>query len=240
MALRWDRRYVNGFPQRNRPVPMRTIQIVLSLLLVASVGATLGGRGAEAQGVRVEAGGGWAISASTVIMSAGESGVRRPLDVDSGPYVYGAAGLVWTLSDNLALEGRIRAQQFQLRGDAEDFSGVEQCEGGCPDGHLRVVSIEGQLALTSVGPVNPYFLVGIGVARTTLDGTKAQPTLGEPVQFSEVDVTDAGGDVGFGASTQLVEGLLLTAEIRATGSLPGAKENAVTAFPFSVGLSYEF
>jgi opacity protein-like surface antigen len=209
---------------------MRTTQIVLGLLLVASMGATLGGRDAEAQRVRVEVGGGWAIPASTVIISEKASGVLRALDVNSAPHAYGAAGLVWTLSDNLALEGRVRAQQLQLRGSAGDISGVERCEGSCPDGHLRVLSVEGQLALTSVGPVNPYFLVGIGVARTTLDGT---------VQFREVDVTDAGGDVGFGATTQLVEGLLLTAEIRATGSLPGAKENAVTVFPFSVGLSYE-
>ncbi|PSQ85061.1 MAG: hypothetical protein BRD30_11095 [Bacteroidetes bacterium QH_2_63_10] len=220
---------------------MRTPQIVLSLLLVVSLGATLGGRGAEAQEVRIEVGGGWAIPTSTIVMSGVVDGVREraAMDVSSGPHAYGAVGLVWTLSDNLALEGRIRAQQSQLRGNAGDFSGVERCEGSCPDGHLQVLSAEGQLTLTSVGPVNPYVLVGIGVARTTLDGTEAQTTDGVVVPFSDVDVTDAGGDVGFGASTQLVEGLLLTAEIRATGSLPGAKENAVTTFPFSLGLSYE-
>jgi hypothetical protein len=37
-----------------------------------------------------------------------------------------------------------------------------------------------------------------------------------------------------------VGGLSATAEARVTGSLPGAKENAVTTFPFTLGLSYEF
>ncbi len=101
------------------------------------------------------------------------------------------------------------------------------------------MSVEGQLTLTSVGRVNPYFLVGLGAARTTLDGTEAETPFGG-AQFSDVDVTDAGGDVGFGATTRIIGDLLLTAEIRATGSLPGAKENAVTTLPFTLGLSYEF
>ena len=53
-------------------------------------------------------------------------------------------------------------------------------------------------------------------------------------------MTDAGGDVGFGATTRITGGLRLTAETRVTGSLPGAKENAITTFPFTLGLSYEF
>ena len=220
---------------------MRTGRTVAVLLSIAILLVSFGERGAEAQAFQAEVGGGWAVPSSDVIMSrVMDGGGPRELDVDSRPHVYGAVGLVWTLSDNFALEGRIRAQQMQLRGDAEDFSGVEQCEGSCPDGYLRVASVEGQITLTSVGRVNPYFLVGIGVARTTLDGTAAQTTRGENVRFSDVDVTDAGGDVGFGAQTRLVGGLQLTAEMRATGSLPGAKENAVTAFPFSLGVGYTF
>lgn len=216
--------------------------LVSAVLLLAFGLLAFGGHSVEAQDVRVEVGGGWAIPTSDIDVTGtleGEMEIATSVDVDSGPHAYGAVGLVWTISDNFALEGRIRAQQLQLRGDAEDFSGVEQCEGGCPDGRLRTVSVEGQITLTSVGRVNPYFLVGLGAARTTLDGTEAETPFGS-AQFADVDVTDAGGDVGFGATTRIVEALLLTAEIRATGSLPGSKENAITTFPFSLGLSYEF
>lgn len=221
---------------------MRIGHIVASLLSAAVLLLAFGGHSVEAQDVRVEVGGGWALPTSDIDVTGtldGGQEIATSIDVDSGPHAYGAVGLVWTLSDNFALEGRVRAQQLQLRGDAGDFSGIERCEGACPDGHLRVVSVEGQLTLTSVGRVNPYFLVGLGAARTTLDGTEAETPFGG-AQFSDVDVTDAGGDVGFGATTRIIGDLLLTAEIRATGSLPGAKENAVTTLPFTLGLSYEF
>jgi len=162
------------------------------------------------------------------------------VDPGSGPHVYVAFGPVWTLSDNFTLEGRLRAQQSRMRVGAEDISGVERCKGGCPDGRMRAVSVEGQLTLISVGRIHPYFLVGLGIVQTTLDGVDVVGRSGTEARFSEVDVTDAGGEVGFGATMQLVGGLHLTAETRVTGSLPGAKENAVTAFPFTVGLRYAF
>jgi opacity protein-like surface antigen len=108
-----------------------------------------------------------------------------------------------------------------------------------PDGRLRGITVGGRLTLTSAGRVHPYFLVGLGVVRTTVDAVRVTTPDGE-VQFSEVDVTDAGGDVGFGATTRIAGRLRLTAETRVTGSLPGAKENAVTTFPFTLGVSYEF
>jgi opacity protein-like surface antigen len=100
--------------------------------------------------------------------------------------------------------------------------------------------VEGQIILTSVGRINPYFLVGLGVVRTAVDGVRVTTPDDGEVPLSDVEVTDAGGNVGFGATTPLVGNLLLTAEIRAAGSLPGAKENAVTTFPFSLGLRYTF
>jgi hypothetical protein len=76
--------------------------------------------------------------------------------------------------------------------------------------------------------------------RTTFDGVSGTDSNGREGQFSDVAVTDAGGDVGFGATMPLVGNLVLTGEIRAAGSLPGAKENAVSVFPFSLGLNYTF
>lgn len=162
------------------------------------------------------------------------------MDPGSGPHAYGAVGLVWTLSDNFTLEGRLRAQHSEMPGDTGDF-GCSACTySNDPDGRLRAATVEGRLTVTSTGRIRPYFLVGLGVVRTTIDGVLVTTPEDTEIQLSEVDVTDAGGDVGFGAATQIVGGLLLTAEIRATGSLPGAKENAVTVFPFSLGLSYGF
>jgi opacity protein-like surface antigen len=140
---------------------------------------------------------------------------------------------VWTLSDNFDLEARLRAQQSNMDGEFENFDFSNQ-----PDGRLRGGAFEGQITLTSAGRINPYFLVGLGVVRTTFDevsGTTPDDTEGE---FAEVAVTDAGGDVGVGATMPLVGNLLLTGEIRAAGSLPGAKDNAVSVFPFSLGLNY--
>jgi len=157
--------------------------------------------------------------------------------------VYASAGLSWTVSSNFTLYTGLRAQQSQLR---VGEPGLRGCGGGnCslspdPDGQLWVAALEGRITLTSVGRINPYFLVSLGVARTTVDGTRVEFSRGDAVQLADVGVTDAGGDVGFGASTPLVGDLSINAEIRATGSLPGSKENAVTTFPFSVGLSYEF
>ena len=149
--------------------------------------------------------------------------------------MHGAIGLVWTLSDNFDLEARLRVQQSNMDGEFENFDFSNQ-----PDGRLRGLSFEGQITLTSVGRINPYFLVGLGAVRTTFDEVSGTDSSGREGQFTDVEVTDAGGDVGFGATMPLVGNLLLTGEIRAAGSLPGAKENAVAVFPFSLGLNYTF
>jgi len=204
--------------------------------LVAVVVFLVGGGQAEAQGVRVEAGGGWAIPSSEVRVPV--EGVQGTAAVNpgSGPTGYAAAGLIWTLSDALALEGRLRAQQSQLRVGSGDVSpGV--CVSSCPDGRLRGLSFEGQLRFISVGRITPYVLVSLGVMRTTFDDARIEVGDSE-FQLAEVDVTDAGGDVGLGAALRLTGGLSLTAETRVTGSLPGGKENFVTTFPFTLGLSY--
>jgi hypothetical protein len=60
------------------------------------------------------------------------------------------------------------------------------------------------------------------------------------IPYREVTVTDAGGDIGLGASFPIAGGLSVDTEFRVTGALPGGKENAVTGLPFSLGLSYGF
>ncbi|WP_263808198.1 porin family protein [Salinibacter sp.] len=204
---------------------------LLVLLLVL-----LGGGRAEAQAVRVEAGGGWAIPSTEVDVSV--EGRDRPAAINpgSGPSGYAAVGLRRTLTDDLSLDVRVRAQQAQLRVGSDDIS-LGRCAGACPEGRLRALSLEGQLHLTSVGRIAPYFLVGLGVVRTTIDATRIEAGA-NTFQLGETDVTDAGGNVGFGAALRLVDGLSLTAETRVAGSLPGGKENAVTTFPFTLGLSY--
>jgi len=216
-----------------------------SLLVVVVV--LLGGGRAEAQAVRVEAGGGWALPSTEVDVSfqrvgapAQEEGGIAEIDPGSGPSAYAAVGLVWTLTDNFSLEGRLRAQQSQLRVGSEDVSpSIDRCVSSCPEGRLRALSFEGRLSLTSIGRIAPYFLVGLGVVRTTVDATRIEAD-GDEFQLAEVDATDAGGDVGFGAALRLAGGLSLTAETRVTGSLPGGRDNAVTTFPFTLGLSYKF
>ncbi len=217
---------------------MRTSQLVTILLSAAVLFMTLGGQGASAQAVRVEAGGGWAIPSSSVNMPVQGQNQIATVDPGSGPQMYASVGLLWTVSDNFNIEGGIRAQQSKLPGSTDDFGCAGCTYSNDPDGRLRGITVEGQITLTSVGTIHPYFLVGLGVVRTTVDGVRVTTSDGREIQFSEVDVTDAGGDVGFGATTQIVGGLYLTAEARVTGSLPGAKENAITTFPFTLGVSY--
>jgi opacity protein-like surface antigen len=213
---------------------MRIGQISAGLLLFLAL--AWGARSVEAQQFRAEVGGGWALPSSDVTTTGtlgGQEG-QTTIDTKSGAHVYGAIGLVWTLSDNFDLEARLRVQQSNMDGEFEfDFSNQ-------PDGRLRGLSFEGQITLTSVGRINPYFLVGLGAVRTTFDEVSGTDSSGREGQFTNVAVTDAGGDVGFGATMPLVGDLLLTGEIRAAGSLPGAKENAVAVFPFSLGLNYTF
>jgi opacity protein-like surface antigen len=224
---------------------MHTRRLTAALLCAIFVFAGMDGQRAEAQAVRAEVGGGWAIPSSEITMTEVNGGQSpEEFNPGPGPNIYAAVGLVWTLSDNFDLEGRLRAQQSRMAVDGEDFEGT-RCGGECtlqndPDGRVWGATIEGQLTLTSVGRVHPYFLVGLGVSQTTVEAAKVRPPEADLIALTEVDVTDAGGDVGFGATTRIVGGLSATAEARVTGSLPGAKENAVTTFPFTLGLSYEF
>jgi opacity protein-like surface antigen len=214
---------------------MRIGQISAGLLLFLAL--AWGARSVEAQQFRAEVGGGWAFPSSDVTTTGtlgGQEG-QTTIDTKSGAHMYGAVGLVWTLSDNFDLEARLRVQQSNMDGEFENFDFSNQ-----PDGRLRGLSFEGQITLTSVGRINPYFLVGLGAVRTTFDEVSGTDSSGREGQFTDVEVTDAGGDVGFGATMPLVGNLLLTGEIRAAGSLPGAKENAVAVFPFSLGLNYTF
>lgn len=218
----------------------RTVAVLVPVALFL---ASLGGRCAEAQSFRAEVGGAWAIPSSDVVMrtdlGGGEEGTVS-IDPGAGPQVYASIGLLWTVSENFDLEGGLRAQQSRLPGSTSDFGCGSCTYSNDPDGQLRSIAVEGQITLTSVGRINPYFLVGLGVVQTTVDGVLVTTSDEEQLRFSEVNVTDAGGDVGFGAVTRIAGGLRLTAEIRAAGSLPGSKENAITAFPFSLGLNYTF
>jgi len=226
---------------------MHASPFVTRLAIAAVLALGLGIQSAEAQSLRVEAGSGWAVPSSDVTMTGtvGADTTRAGIDIDSGPNVYASVGLVWSLSENFSLEGRIRGQQSWMRMKAGAF-GNPRCNRQCqflndPSGYERSLTFEGQLTLTSIGRINPYFLVGLGVVRTTVEMARVQTSDGEDViEFSEVTVTDGGGDIGFGATTPIAGNLRLTVEIRVTGSLPGAKENAVTVFPFTLGLSYEF
>ena len=220
---------------------MRIGQISAGLLLFLTL--AWGARSVEAQQFRAEVGGGWAIPSSDILMTGpleGERQAQATIDPGSGSHVYGSLGLVWTLSDNFALESRLRVQHSRMPGSTEDFGCSDCTYSNDPDGRVRGAAVEGQIILTSVGRINPYFLVGLGVVRTTVDGVLVTTPEGNEVQFTDVEVTDAGGDVGFGATMPLVGNLLLTGEIRAAGSLPGAKDNAVSVFPFSLGLNYTF
>lgn len=223
---------------------MSPFRVVKSLLvLVVAFAAVIGGEEVAAQDLRAEIGSGWAIPASDVIADATINGEEGELTIDpgAGPHAYAAVGLSWTISSNFALTGQLRAQQSRMRGSPDQIRGCGEGECsslGDPDGRIRLLALEGRIALTSVGRINPYFLVSLGIARTTVDegGVEVDGTV---AQFEETSVTDAGGDVGLGASTPIIGGLSLNAEIRATGSLPGGRENSVTTFPFSLGMSYQ-
>lgn len=248
---------------------MNTSHVATSLLIVLLVGISIGGgQTAQGQRVQVEMGGGWAIPSSSVDMTGTTisdvdtlDGIPiGPLSVDaqSGWHGYGSFGLQWELSSNFNLEMRFRGQRVRVRGDSKDItSSLVPCvEESCtvtnePDGQILTGTVEGRLVLTSTGRIKPYFLVGLGIVYTAVDGVLVEEvkiprndgsgTSEElEIDFSDVSVTDAGGDVGFGAYFRLVGGLTLVGEMRATGSLPGAKENAITTFPFTLGLAYKF
>ncbi|MFO8098681.1 MAG: outer membrane beta-barrel protein, partial [Salinibacter sp.] len=202
-------------------------------------------RPAEAQQIRVGAGGGWA-PATTTVTYAGVSGgqdVEADVSTSYGRHVYAGGGFVRRLSSNFNLGVRLRAQESRFAGDGGDLRAP--CEVDCTlsnslEGRVRALTMEGRIILTSAGRIEPYLLVGLGAVRTTMDGVRVQFEGRQDIPFSDIEVTDAGGDVGLGASVQLAGGLHLDAEFRATGSLPGGKENAVTVLPLSLGLGYNF
>lgn len=206
---------------------------------------------AVAQDVRVDAGVGWGLPVSEVEMQGaivgpnGETQSSGSLSVDlsAGRNAYAALGVMWSISDLFAIGTRGRVQVS--RGDETPLALVSGCDEDCVasnslDGRLRAATIEGRLFLTTIDWIDPYFLVGLGIVQTHVDGATVEHPTGEVLRIEEVDVLDAGGDVGFGASLPLTGGLAAEVEVRATGALPGGKDSTVTVIPFSVGLSYEF
>lgn len=205
---------------------------------------------AEAQQVRLGAGGGWAPALTEVTYSGvvnegevDEQEVEADVSTSYGRHVYASVGFVRRLSSNFDLGVRLRAQESRFAGDGSDLTAgcnVECTLSNSLDGRVRALTVEGRIILTSLGRVDPYLLVGLGAVRTTIDGARVQFEGQPDVPFSDIEVTDAGGDVGLGASVQLAGGLHLDGEFRVTGSLPGGKENAVTVLPLSLGLGYNF
>ncbi|MFP4227206.1 MAG: outer membrane protein [Salinivenus sp.] len=207
--------------------------------------ATSSFHAAEAQQLRLGGGGGWAPATTTVTYSSvsGEQEVEADVSTSYGRHLYASAGFEQGISDNFDLGVRLRAQESRFQGDSSDLT--SPCQVDCTlsnslDGRVRALTVEGRLILTSAGRINPYLLVGLGAVRTTMDAARVQLDGQQDIPFSDIEVTDAGGDVGLGATMQLVGGLHLDGEFRVTGSLPGGKENAVTVLPLSLGLGYNF
>ena len=219
-------------------VGLTTRKRVAFLLLVCSVLVAGGGQAAEGQQVRVEAGGGWAFYTNNVTLETATETRQEPVqlgvDLKAGPQVYASVGFVRSIGDNFELGGRLRGHVSRIRSDA----GCGQRECRNPEGALRIGTLEGRIILTSLDWIKPYILVGLGVAHTSVDGVTVQDGSGQDLAFPEISIVDAGGDVGMGASLPLVGGLAVDAEIRAAGSLPGGKDNTVTAAPFTLGLAY--
>jgi opacity protein-like surface antigen len=215
---------------------MRVRRVLVSLLL-AVLGLLIAGPPASsAQEFRVDAGGGWAVPTNNVEAELPDQNVR-PLSIDLEPgwNVYGSLGFVRSIGDNFDLGARVRGQFSRLSATPE--CGDVACTD--PDASLWAVTVEGRIIITSPGWIHPYLLIGLGAVQATVDEVTATPQQGE-LRFPEVSVTDAGGDVGLGASFPLGGGLFADAEFRVTGALPGGKDNAVTALPLSLGLGYQF
>lgn len=211
-------------------------------LLIPSVAPSLT---AKAQQIRIGAGGGWAPAITEVTYTGAVDGQEVEADASTsyGRHLYASAGFVRGLSENFALGVRLRAQESRFEGDGSDLTAgcaIDCTLSNSLDGRVRALTVEGRIILTSLGRIDPYLLVGLGVVHTTIDGARVQFESESDVPFSDIEVTDAGGDVGLGASLQLAGGLHLDAEFRVTGSLPGGKENAVTVLPLSLGLGYNF
>jgi len=205
-----------------------------SLFVLTVIGTCIvGGQSSRAQSVRVGAGGGVAVPTNNVEAQAQSGTGALDVDLKPGPQVYVGAGFVRSLGERFALGARVRAQASRLGSEAACDD--DACSD--PDGLLRAVTVEGRLFFTSPDWIKPYFLVGLGVVNVTVDPVTVSST---GTTYEEVSVTDAGGDVGLGASFPVAGGLAADVEVRATGALPGGKDNAVTAIPFTLGLSYQF
>jgi opacity protein-like surface antigen len=213
-----------------------TARRLLPVLLGVTLGFLLAGPSpSSAQKFRIDAGGGWAIPTSDVEAESEQNVRPLSIDLNSGPHVYVGLGFVRSIGENFELGARVRGQTSRIR------SSVDVCESGscvAPDGELRAVTVEGRVIITSPDWIHPYLLVGLGVVHTTVDGVTVQADQ-ETFEFAETTVTDAGGDVGLGASLPLGSGFMLDGEFRVTGALPGGKDNAVTVLPFSLGLAYQ-
>jgi opacity protein-like surface antigen len=213
--------------------------VLIALTAAGLFGLLLGGsQSSIAQRLEVSAGGGYAVPTNNVEAQTAAGTASLDIDLKPGPTAYAGIGFVRSLGDNFALGARVRAQAARLR------TSVGACEDGrCanPEGLLQAAALEGRIIVTAPDWIQPYFVVGLGVVNASVEGrTVAAGGTTPRRRYEEISVTDAGGDVGFGASFPVVEGLFVDTEIRATGALPGGKENAVTALPFTLGASYRF
>jgi len=225
---------VNGFFELVGSGPCRR-RLNGFLFLVGLGLLVFSGRGAEAQDLRIDVGGGWGFPTKNLELETTVDGPPQsqasPLFVDlkSNRQVYAGVGFVRSIAEKFELGARVRGHTTRIGATCPSLS----C--GDAGGRLRVAAIEGRIILTSPGWIHPYVLVGLGVVHTSLDAVTV-----EDRTYSDVSVVDAGGDVGIGATVPVVGGLKLDAEIRAAGSLPGGKENAVTVAPFTLGIAYRF
>ena len=226
----------------SRACARRVVALLLGLGLLFGVGS---GQSAAGQTLRADAGSGWAFPTNNLdlrrTVSEGPNStrpIRLEVDLKGGPHAYADVGFLRSIGEKFDLGARIRGHVSRIRSEAD--CGTADCRN--PEGLLRAATVEGRVILTSPGWIQPYLLVGLGVVHTRLHQVTVRNIqasgVPEPLTFSEVSVVDAGGDVGIGATLPVAGGLAVDAEIRATGSLPGGKENAVTAIPFSLGIAY--
>ncbi|MFB6247476.1 MAG: outer membrane beta-barrel protein [Salinibacter sp.] len=209
----------------------------MSLLFVALGLLMAGPPTSSAQEFRIGVGGGWAVPTNNVEpqIGSGRNARTRLVDLKPGPHVYVGVGFVRSIGEQLALGARVRGQTARLRSDVPACNADMVSCTDDPDGRLQAATVEGRIILTSPDWIHPYLLVSLGIVHANV-GSVMVNTL----SFPEASVTDAGGDVGLGASLPLAGGLQLDAEFRVTGALPGGKENAVTTLPLSLGLGYQF
>ncbi|MEF8940529.1 MAG: outer membrane beta-barrel protein [Salinivenus sp.] len=216
---------------------MRVRRVLVSLLLAALGLLIAGPPASSAQEFRIGVGGGWAVPTNNVEpqLGSGQNATVLTVDLEPGAHAYAGLGFVRSIGENFDLGARVRGQFSRLSATPE--CGSVSCTD--PDASLWGITVEGRIIITSPDWIHPYLLVGLGAVQATVDAVTASPEQGE-LTFPEVSVTDAGGDVGLGASFPLAGGLFADAEFRVTGALPGGKDNAVTALPLSLGLGYQF